>query len=162
MAKLIYKKLTQEDIPVYLDLVEKMAVFEKLDDGLVATPELVQKWIIEEEKLSVYLLEEEGTAIGYVCFFDNFSTFLSRPGLYLEDLFILPDHRGKDYGKRTLDWLAKIAVDRGYGRFEWICLDWNQNAIDFYERYGAEQQKEWRIFRITGDKLKEIGSRYEE
>lgn len=162
MAKLIYKKLTVEDIPAYLDLVKSMAIFEKLEDGLVANEELVQEWIIEKEKLTVYLLQEDGVNIGYVCYFDNFSTFLSRPGLYLEDLFILPDYRGKGYGKKTLDWLAKIAYESGYGRFEWICLDWNQNAIDFYESYGAEQQKEWRIFRITGDKLKEIGSRYEE
>ena len=159
MPELVYKKLTAEDIPAYLELLHCMAEFEKLEDSFAADEASLQKWIVEQEKQEVYLLQEDGTNVGYVCFYESFSSFLCRPGLYLDDLFILPEHRGKGYGKATLDWLAAIAVDRGYGRFEWICLDWNKGAMDFYKQYGASQMEGWSMFRLAGEKLQEIGSR---
>ena len=159
MAELTYKKLTAEDVPAYLDLLKKMAKFEELEDIFVCTEEMLQKCIVEEEKQEVYLIQEDGTNVGFTCFYESFSSFLCKPGLYLDDLFILPEHRGKGYGKMTLDWLAHIAVTRGYGRFEWTCRDWNRHAMDFYEKYGATRMAGWSMFRVTGEKLQEIGIR---
>ncbi len=159
MAELVYKRLTEEDLGAYLGLLRSMAKFEKLEDSFVANEELLRKWILEEKKQEVYLLQEEGENIGFVCFYESFSSFLCRPGLYLDDLFILPEHRGKGYGLKTMDMLAKTAVERGYGRFEWICLDWNKGAMDFYREYGATQMEGWSMFRLAGDKLLEIGGK---
>lgn len=157
MAEFKFKPFEREDSAKLMELITKMAVFEKLEDQLIATEELLIHWILEDKKLEMFLLQENDEYIGYVCFFNNFSTFLCKPGLYLEDLFILPEYRGKGYGKESLKKLAQIAVERGYGRYEWICLKWNQSAIDFYEKLGAKQMSEWTMFRVDGEALKEMG-----
>lgn len=157
MAEFKFKKYEKEDSKVLMDLITQMAVYEKLEDQLIATEDLLNHWILEEKKLEMFLLQEDEAYIGYVCFFNNFSTFLCKPGLYLEDLFILPEYRGKGYGKESLRKLAKIAVERGYGRFEWICLKWNQSAIDVYKNMGAKEMSEWTMFRVDGETLQEMG-----
>ena len=157
MAEFRFKEYVKEDSAILKDLITQMAVYEKLEDQLIATEELLNHWILEEKKLEMYLLQEDDAYIGYVCFFNNFSTFLCKPGLYLEDLFILPKYRGRGYGKESLRKLAKIAVERGYGRFEWVCLKWNQSAIDVYKNLGATEMTEWTMFRVDGKKLKELG-----
>ena len=157
MAEFRFKEYVKEDSAILMDLITQMAVYEKLEDQLIATEELLNHWILEEKKLEMYLLQEDDAYIGYVCFFNNFSTFLCKSGLYLEDLFILPEYRGRGYGKESLRKLAKIAVERGYGRFEWVCLKWNQSAIDVYKNLGATEMTEWTMFRVDGEKLKELG-----
>ena len=122
-------------------------------DQVVATEELLQQWIFEEQKAEVIFALENEEEVVFALFFHNFSTFLGRSGLYLEDLFVWPEHRGKGYGKALLRQLAVIAVERGCGRLEWVCLDWNQPSIDFYKSLGAEPQSDWTIYRLTGATL---------
>jgi len=121
---------------------------------VVATEELLTEWIFDKNKAEViFALDESGKEVGFALFFHNFSTFLGRAGIYLEDLFVLPEYRGKGYGKGLLRQLAKIAVERKCGRLDWWCLDWNQPSIDFYKSLGAVPMDEWTTFRITGDTL---------
>lgn len=156
MAELRFKEFEKGDAKELLRLITAMAEYEKLTDQLVATEELLIHWILEEKKLEMLLIQEDGVNIGYVCFFNNFSTFLCRPGLYLEDLFILKEYRGRGYGEKSLKKLAQIAVERGYGRFEWVCLKWNESAINFYKKLGATEMTEWTMFRVDGQSLLEM------
>ena len=110
-------------------------------------------WIFDKQKAEVLFAVVDWTEVGFALFFHNFSTFLGRAGLYLEDLFVMPEYRGKGYGKALLKKLASIAVERGCGRFEWVCLDWNKPSIDFYLSLGAEPQADWTIYRMSGDTL---------
>ncbi|MBQ2911460.1 MAG: GNAT family N-acetyltransferase, partial [Clostridia bacterium] len=131
-----------------------LAEYEKMSDEVVATEELLTEWIFDKNKAEViFALDESGKEVGFALFFHNFSTFLGRAGIYLEDLFVLPECRGKGYGKCLLRQLAKIAVERKCGRLDWWCLDWNQPSIDFYKSLGAVPMDEWTTFRITGDTL---------
>jgi len=120
---------------------------------VVATPEMLEEEIFEKRKAEVLFVMENGREVGFSLFFHNFSTFLGRAGLYLEDLFVLPEFRGKGYGKATLKKLAQIAVERGCERFEWWCLDWNRPSINFYLSLGAEPMSEWTTYRVAGEKL---------
>ena len=122
-------------------------------DDVVATEELLEKWIFDNKKAEVIFAMENEKEVGFALFFHNFSTFLGRSGLYLEDLFVLPEYRGKGYGKGLLKQLAKIAVERDCGRFEWSCLDWNKPSIDFYLSLGATPMEEWTVYRLSGDAL---------
>ena len=123
---------------------------------MVATEELLREWIFEKKKAEVLFACEGEKEVGFALFFHNFSTFLGRAGIYLEDLFVLPEYRGKGYGKALLKKLAQITVERGCGRLEWACLDWNQPSIDFYRSFGAVPMDEWTTYRLTGDTLKEM------
>lgn len=123
---------------------------------VMATPEILEEWIFDKHKAEVIFAMEGDTEVGFALFFHNFSTFVGRAGIYLEDLFVRPEHRGKGYGKGLLQQLAKIAVERGCGRLEWVCLDWNQPSIDFYKSLGAVPMDEWTIYRIAGPRLKEF------
>lgn len=125
-------------------------------DEVVATPAILEEWIFDKKKAEVIFAMEGDTEVGFALFFHNFSTFVGRAGIYLEDLFVQPEHRGKGYGKALLQQLAKIAVERGCGRLEWVCLDWNQPSIDFYKSLGAVPMDEWTIYRIAGPRLKEF------
>ena len=125
----------------------------KMSDEVVATEKLLEEWIFEKKKAEVIFAVENEKEVGFALFFHNFSTFLGRAGIYLEDLFVLPEHRGKGYGKGLLKQLAKIAVERGCGRLEWSCLDWNKPSIDFYLSLGATPMDEWTVYRLTGDTL---------
>ena len=153
-----YRFATPEDVDLILDFIKALADYEHMSDQVVATPELLKEWIFDKKKAEVIFAMEGENEIGFALFFHNFSTFLGRAGIYLEDLFVLPEYRGKGYGKGLLTKLAEIAVSRGCGRLEWWCLDWNKPSIDFYKSMGAEPMSDWTVYRITGDTLKELGS----
>ena len=127
-----------------------------MSDQVVATEELLREWIFEKKKAEVLFACEGEKEVGFALFFHNFSTILGRAGIYLEDLFVLPEYRGKGYGKALLKKLAQITVERGCGRLEWACLDWNQPSIDFYRSLGAVPMDEWTTYRLTGDTLLEM------
>ena len=149
-----YRFATEADTGLILGFIKGLAEYEKMSDEVVADEELLKEWIFEKRTAEVIFALEDGKEVGFALFFHNFSTFLGRAGLYLEDLFIVPEHRGKGYGKGLLAVLANIAVERGCGRFEWICLDWNKSAIDLYLSLGAVPMEGWTVYRLTGDKLK--------
>jgi len=143
----------ETDTRMILDFIRKLAVYEKLESEHIATPELLKEWIFEKKKAEVIFAMEEDKEVGFALFFHNFSTFLGRAGIYLEDLFVLPEYRGKGYGKGLLCKLAEITCERGCGRLEWSCLDWNQPSIDFYKSMGAVPMDEWTVYRVTGEIL---------
>ena len=136
--------------------IKALADYEKMSDQVVATEELLKEWIFEKKKAEVSFACEGDKEGGFALFFHNFSTFLGRAGLYLEDLFVLPEYRGKGYGKGLLVKLAQITIERGCGRLEWACLDWNQPSIDFYRSLGAAQMDEWTTYRLTGKTLESV------
>lgn len=148
-----FRYAEEKDAAKILYFIKELAAYEKMLDEVVATEELLKEWIFEKQKAEVIFAMENGKEVGFALFFHNFSTFLGRAGVYLEDLFVLPEHRGKGYGKALLKQLAKIAVERGCGRLEWWCLDWNKPSIDFYLSLGAEPMDDWTVYRITGDTL---------
>ena len=127
-----------------------------MSDQVVATEELLKEWIFEKKKAEVIFACEGDKEVGFALFFHNFSTFLGRAGIYLEDLFVLPEYRGKGYGKGLLVKLAQITIERGCGRLEWACLDWNHPSIDFYRSLGAAQMDEWTTYRLTGKTLESV------
>lgn len=139
-----------------LEFIRALAAYEKMSDEVVATEELLCEWIFEKKKAEVLFACEDGKEVGFALFFHNFSTFLGRAGIYLEDLFVLPEYRGKGYGTGLLKKLAQIAVERGCGRLEWWCLDWNQPSIDLYRSLGAEMMDEWTTYRLTGETLEKM------
>ena len=143
----------EEDIPQILGFIQALAVYEEMLDQVVATEELLREWIFEKKKAEVLLAECEEKPVGFALFFHNFSTFLGRAGIYLEDLFVLPEYRGRRVGKTLLRSLAQIAVERGCGSLEWSCLDWNQPSIDFYVSLGARQMSDWTGYRLEGSTL---------
>ncbi len=136
--------------------IKALADYEKMSDQVVATEELLKEWIFEKKKAEVIFACEGDKEVGFALFFHNFSTFLGRAGIYLEDLFVLPEYRGKGYGKGLLVKLAQITIERGCGRLEWACLDWNQPSIDFYRSLGAAQMDEWTTYRLTGKTLESV------
>ena len=149
-----YRFAQRGDEGIILDFIRRLAEYEKMSDEVVATEELLTEWVFDKNKAEViFALDESGKEVGFALFFHNFSTFLGRAGIYLEDLFVLPEYRGRGYGKGLLRQLAKIAVERKCGRLDWWCLDWNQPSIDFYKSLGAVPMDEWTTFRITGDTL---------
>ena len=156
MSQITIRYAQENDIPQILYFIRELATYEKMLDGVVATEDLLREWIFEKKKAEVIFAEENSEPVGFALFFHNFSTFLGRAGLYLEDLFVKPEHRGKGIGKALLQWLAHIAVERGCGRLEWACLDWNKPSIDFYLSMGARPMDEWTVYRITGDTLTEL------
>lgn len=143
----------EEDIPLILDFIKGLAEYEKLLDEVMATEDILRESLFRQKAAEVIIGEYENGPVGFALFFHNFSTFLGRPGLYLEDLFIKPEARGKGFGKVMLKFLAKLAVDRNCGRFEWVCLDWNKSAIEFYRKLGAISMDDWTIFRLDGKAL---------
>ncbi len=145
---------TVDDVPVIAELIRDLARFEKLEHEVLMTDELLAAGLFGERPYAeVLLAEDEGKALGFALFFHNFSTFLGRPGIYLEDLFVRPEYRGRGIGRLLLVHLAKLAVERGSGRLEWAVLDWNRDAIGFYERLGARPNSDWTVYRLTGEAL---------
>ena len=141
---------------IILSFIRALADYEHMSDQVVATPELLREWIFERKKAEVVFALAEGREVGFALFFHNFSTFLGRAGIYLEDLFVLPQERGKGYGEALLKHLAHLAVERGCGRLEWACLDWNTPSIDFYtKRMHAVPMDQWTVYRLTGETLEE-------
>lgn len=149
----------REDIPTILGFIRALAAYEKMEDQVIADETLLETWIFEKRKAEVLLAFEGGTPVGFALFFHNFSTWLGRAGIYLEDLFVLPEYRGRGYGKLLLKRLARIAVQRGCGRLEWACLDWNEPSIAFYKSVGATALDECTTYRVTGDALLALASR---
>ena len=154
--KLTFRNAGREDTPLILHFIKKLAEYEKMSDQVVADAETLESWIFDRQKAEVIFALEDGKEIGFALFFHNFSTFLGRAGLYLEDLYVEPEYRGKGCGKALLKELASIAVSRGCGRLEWWCLDWNRPSIDFYLSMGAEPMSDWTVYRVAGDKLHEL------
>ena len=144
----------ENDAEIILAFINSLAEYEHMANDVVATPALLREWIFEKKKAEVIFAVENGKEVGFALFFHNFSTFLGRAGIYLEDLFVLPEYRGKGYGKALLKFLAKTTVERGCGRLEWCCLDWNKPSIDFYLSVGAKPLDDWTIYRMTGEELK--------
>ena len=142
-----------------LDFIRQSAIYEKMEDEVVATEELLNEWIFDKKVAEVIFVLEDGVEVGFALFFHNFSTFLGKAGIYLEDLFVKPEYRGKGYGKALIKKLAEIAVERGCGRLEWSCLDWNQPSIDFYLSLGATPMDGWTVYRLTGKTLENIGKK---
>lgn len=146
-----------DDVPDILKFIKDLARFEKLESELHVTEEHLRKTLFGEKKFAeVLFIEESEKRVGFALFFHNYSTFLGKPGIYLEDLYIIPEFRSRGYGKMLLTYLAQIAVERKCGRLEWSVLDWNKKAIDFYCGLGAEPMSEWTVFRIHGEKLKNL------
>lgn len=143
----------RSDVPLILHFIRQLAVYEHMEDEVVATEELLEEWLFDREKAEVLIALEGETAVGFALYFHNFSTFLGRAGIYLEDLFVLEEYRGRGYGKALLRRLAQIALERGCGRLEWCCLDWNQPSIDFYRSLGAVPMSDWTTYRLTGETL---------
>ena len=153
-----YRFATEKDTALILQFIKELASYEKMLSEVVADEATLKEWIFEKQKAEVIFALEDGKEVGFALFFHNFSTFLGRAGIYLEDLYVKPEYRGKGYGKALIQTLAKIAVERGCGRLEWWCLDWNKPSIDFYLSLGAEPMKDWTVYRIADDTLKTLGS----
>lgn len=151
-----YRFAGESDIPVILHFIRALAEYEKMSDRVVADESLLREWIFEKKKAEVIFACVDGTPVGFALFFHNFSTFLGRAGLYLEDLFVDPAFRGRGLGKGLLRELARIALDRGCGRLEWCCLDWNRPSIDFYLSLDATPMSDWTTYRLTGETLKKM------
>lgn len=156
MSQFSIRLAEEKDVSLILHFIKELADYEKMLNEVVATEEILREWIFEKNKAEVIFAMEDGKEVGFALFFHNFSTFLGRAGVYLEDLYVMPEYRGKGYGKALLKHLAKIAVERGCGRLEWWCLDWNQPSIDFYRSLGAQPMDEWTVYRISGDTLIEM------
>lgn len=152
-ANCTFRFAKEKDTALILHFIRALAAYEKMSDEVVAKEALLRRQLFEEKKAEVIFAVVEGKEVGFALFFHNFSTFLGRTGLYLEDLFVLPEERGKGIGKALLQRLAAIAVERGCGRMEWWCLDWNRPSIDFYRSLGAQPMEEWTTYRLTGETL---------
>ncbi len=144
------------DTETIAQFIHDLAAYENLSHEVVATPELLREWIFEKQKAEVLFAEIAGKPVGFALFFHNFSTFLGRAGIYLEDLFVKPEYRGMGCGKALLRRLAQLTLERGCGRLEWACLDWNQPSIDFYLSLKALPMTEWTTYRLTGDTLQAL------
>ena len=151
-----FRYAQRKDVSLILRFIKELAVYEKMLDEVIADEIMLEEWIFDRQKAEVIFAVVDGKEVGFALFFHNFSTFLGRAGLYLEDLFVLPEYRGKGYGKAILKKLAEIAVERKCGRLEWSCLDWNKPSIDFYLSLDAEPMSDWTEYRLTGDRLKKL------
>ena len=156
MESLSFRAAQRQDVPLILEMIRALAEYEHLLDEVVATEEVLEEWLFDKEKAEVLFPMLEGKEIGFALYFHNFSTFLGRAGLYLEDLYIQPEYRGRGYGRKVLQKLAQIAVERGCGRLEWWCLDWNASSIAFYKNLGAQPMDEWMVYRLSGDTLRNL------
>jgi GNAT superfamily N-acetyltransferase len=154
---LVIRPGEKPDVPVIAELIRGLARFERLEDQVTMTEEKLTRSLFGDRPYAETLIaEDDGKPVGFALFFHNFSTFLGRPGLYLEDLFVLPDGRGKGVGRKLLERLAQVAVERDCGRLEWAVLDWNKDAIRFYERLGARPNEDWTTYRLTGEPLRAL------
>ncbi len=156
MSKFKLRETSREDTGLIFKFIKELAIYEKMLDEVVGTEELLEDHIFNKKRVEVLIAEEDDKPIGFCLYFYNFSTFQGRSGIYLEDIYILPEYRGKGYGKIIFKELAKIAIERNCGRMEWSCLDWNKPSIDFYTKLGAVPMDEWTVYRLTGDNLNNV------
>ena len=147
---------TKADVPLILQFIKDLAAYEELLHEVVATESILKESIFEKKQAEVIIGEENGVPVGFALFFHNFSTFLGKANLYLEDLFVKPEYRKKGYGKKLLGYLGKIAVERDCGRLDWWCLDWNDGSIKFYKSLGAIAMNDWTVYRMQGNALKAL------
>ena len=155
------RKAEQADVSLILHFIKKLAEYEKLSHEVVATEADLERYLFGDEKVAEVLIGYEGELpVGFALFFHNFSTFLGKPGIYLEDLFILEEHRGKGYGTKLLVRLAALAVERNCGRLEWAVLDWNESSIEFYKSLGAKMMDEWIVNRMSGESLVKLAAKF--
>lgn len=152
-TKVNFRYAERSDIPLILRFIKELADYEKMLDEVIADEKTLEEWIFDKQKAEVIFALEGSKEVGFALFFHNFSTFLGRAGIYLEDLYVQPEYRGRGYGKALLKKLASTAVERGCGRLEWWCLDWNRPSIDFYLALGAEPMSDWTVYRIAGNTL---------
>ena len=143
----------RSDCALILRFIRDLAKFEHMENEVVATEEMLAEWLFDKRSADVLFAIADEKEVGFALFFTSFSTFLGRAGLYLEDLYVLPEYRGRGIGTSIMRELAKIAVKRGYGRFEWACLDWNTKSIELYRSFGAEPMDDWTTYRLSGDRL---------
>ncbi len=148
------------DVSLVLELIKELATYEKMLHEVVATEEILRESLFERKIAEVIIGEYENKPIGYALFFHNFSTFLGRPGIYLEDLYVKPEMREKGMGKIFLSYLAKLAIDRKCGRLEWWCLDWNKPSAKFYLQLGAVPMHDWTVYRVDDETLKNLASKF--
>ena len=158
MESVLFRFANKNDVPLILHFIKELAAYEKMPDDVTATEELLREWLFEKNKAEVIFAVEGEKEIGFALFFHNFSTFLGKAGIYLEDLYVLPEYRGKGYGKGLLKKLAQITMERGCGRLDWACLDWNRPSIDFYLSLKAMPLDQWTTYRLTGDTLKGLAN----
>ena len=151
-----FRAAVRADVPLILTFIRELADYEGMLDEVVADEATLEEWLFDRRAAEVVFALEEGREVGFALFFHNFSTFLGRSGVYLEDLYVRPEHRGKGYGKALLKRLARIALERGCGRLECWCLDWNRPSIDFYLSMGAEPMSDWTVYRVAGEALAEL------
>ena len=151
-----FRYAERKDAGLILKFIKDLAKYEKMENEVIATEALLKEWIFDKQKAEVIFALKDGKEVGFALFFHNFSTFLGRAGTHLEDLYVMPKHRGFGYGRAILRKLAQIAVERGCGRLEWWCLDWNKPSIDFYLSLGAEPMSDWTVYRIAGDTLNKL------
>lgn len=157
---ILIRNASEQDVPVIFQLIEALASYEKLSDMMTGTiADLHNHLFGEKQYVEALVAEYDQQVVGFALFFHNYSTFLTKPGIYLEDLFVLPDYRGKGIGKKLLINLAQLAVERNCGRLEWSVLDWNQPAINFYKKMGATICQEWQICRVTADALTDLANK---
>jgi len=152
------RRAAPEDAPLILGFIRELAEYERMGDEVVATPELLHEWLFEKEKAEVIIGELGGAPVAFALFFHNYSTFLGRAGVYLEDLFVRPEARGRGVGKAMFKHIAELAVSRGCGRLEWWCLDWNKPGISFYESFGAKAMSDWTVYRLAGEGLEKLAN----
>ena len=150
----------RKDVPLILNFIKDLAEYEHMSEEVVATNELLEKFLFDQQKAEVIIGEYQQAPVAFALFFHNFSTFLGQPGIYLEDLFVLPEMRGKGFGTMMITFLAALAVERECGRLEWSCLDWNEPSIKFYKSMGAIPMEEWTTFRATGKALENMAFRF--
>lgn len=155
--EITFRYADRYDLGLIFEYIKGLAEYEKLQDEVVATEEILEEWLFNQKKAEVILAQADGKEAGFILFFHNFSTFLGRAGIYLEDLYVRPEYRGSGVGKALLKKLGAVTVERGCGRLEWSCLDWNQKSIDFYRSMGAVPMDEWTVYRVTGDSLRQLG-----
>jgi GNAT superfamily N-acetyltransferase len=160
MSNLRIVNAVESDVPVILDFIKQLAEYEKLSHQVVATVETLEKSLFgQRANAQVILAELDGRKVGFAIFYTNFSTFLGKPGIYLEDLFVVPEARGKGIGKKLLAYLARLTKERDYGRLDWAVLDWNKPSIDFYESIGAKPLSDWIVYRLQGEALQKMAER---
>ena len=150
----------EKDVPLILSFIKKLAEYEKMSDDVVTTEEVLRESLFVRKVAEVIIGEYNNQPVAFAVFFHNFSTFVGKPGIYLEDLFVLPEMRGKDMGKLILSYIAKLCVERNCGRLEWACLDWNEPSIKFYKKMGAVPMDEWSVYRVSDDALTELADKF--
>ena len=155
------KQAEREDTPLVLDFIKQLAEYERLSHMVVATEGRLEKYLFGKDRIAEVIIGyDQGKPVGFALYFYNFSTFLCRPGIYLEDIFVMEEFRGKGFGKSMLTYLAKLAVEKDCGRLEWAVLDWNEPSIEFYKSLGARMLDEWIINRVSGDSLHKLAARF--